>query len=210
VPDDAVRFAREQALLLDAWLEADGARADADEVAVDDRFAAARLALREAADVAPCDAPPGFGTTLRPYQRVGLGWLHALQRLGLGGVLADDMGLGKTVQVLALLEARRQAGAGPSLVVVPRSLVHNWVAEAERLAPAMRVHVHHGTGAPRAPWRCTRPTSCSPRTARCAATPPSSGSIEFDHAVLDEAQAIKNAATSTAARRASCARGTAS
>ena len=64
----------------------------------------------------------------------GLGWLRFLRENGLGGVLADDMGLGKTVQALAHLEFRRQAGAGPSLVVMPRSLLHNWKVEAERLA----------------------------------------------------------------------------
>jgi non-specific serine/threonine protein kinase len=41
--------------------------------------------------------------TLRPYQQVGLGWLHLLVKLGLGACLADDMGLGKTIQVLSLL-----------------------------------------------------------------------------------------------------------
>jgi SNF2 family DNA or RNA helicase len=129
---------------------------------------------------------------------VGLGWLQGLQRLGLGGVLADDMGLGKTVQVLALLEARRQAGAGPSLVVVPRSLVHNWVEEATRLAPAMRVHVHHGTrrAARTVALREADLVLTTYGTLRRDAS--DFREIEFDHAVLDEAQAIKNAATSTA------------
>ena len=41
------------------------------------------------------------------------------------------MGLGKTVQVLAMLDQRRLLGScGPSLVVVPRSLVFNWQQEA--------------------------------------------------------------------------------
>ena len=44
-----------------------------------------------------------LGTTLRPYQQVGVDWLWFLYRLGLGACLADDMGLGKTIQVLALL-----------------------------------------------------------------------------------------------------------
>ena len=60
---------------------------------------------------------------LRGYQRQGLGWLDFLREFGLGGVLADDMGLGKTVQVLALLDARREPRSGasrPSIVVVPR------------------------------------------------------------------------------------------
>ena len=47
---------------------------------------------------------------LRPYQQVGVRWLHLLSSLGLGACLADDMGLGKTIQVLALfLVIRRHA-----------------------------------------------------------------------------------------------------
>ena len=60
----------------------------------------------------------------------------------LGGCLADDMGLGKTIQVLAMLEAgsaRRPRDDGtphvPSLVVVPKSLVFNWIDEAQRFTP---------------------------------------------------------------------------
>ena len=53
------------------------------------------------------------------------------------------MGLGKTVQLLALLR-RDDAGAGPTLLVCPMSLVGNWQREAARFAPALRVHVHHG------------------------------------------------------------------
>ena len=52
------------------------------------------------------------------------------------------MGLGKTVQLLALLA--HDAGAGPSLLVCPMSLVGNWQREAARFAPQLRVHVHHG------------------------------------------------------------------
>src|SRR5213592_3934174 len=82
----------------------------------------------------------------RSYQRDGLGWLHFLRRLGFGGCLADDMGLGKTVQVLALLAARRAEGKGPSLVVMPRSLVFNWKDEARRFAPGLRVLDHSRAG----------------------------------------------------------------
>ena len=50
----------------------------------------------------PADPPSGFQGSLRPYQCIGLGWVHFLERFGFGGCLADDMGLGKTVQALAL------------------------------------------------------------------------------------------------------------
>ena len=59
------------------------------------------------------------------------------------------MGLGKTVQVLALLDSRRgtpDKPTRPSIVVVPRSLVFNWMREAERFAPKLRVLDYSGTG----------------------------------------------------------------
>ena len=109
------------------------------------------------------EAPEGFVGTLRAYQLKGLSWLAFLDRLGLGSCLADDMGLGKTVQLLALLAyertlARKAAGAqgvsdaqnqaypDPTLLVVPMSVVSNWLHEARRFTPDLRVMVHHGMG----------------------------------------------------------------
>ena len=85
--------------------------------------------------------PDGLTATLRHYQRQGLDFLAHTGALGLGAVLADDMGLGKTVQALAwLLHLRRtEPDNGPALVVCPASVVHNWVREAERFAPELRV-----------------------------------------------------------------------
>src|SRR5512139_3215808 len=85
--------------------------------------------------------PPGFGLTLRPYQLSGLAWLQYLREQQLGGILADDMGLGKTAQALALLLVEKHAGRldRPALVVLPTSLLFNWQAEAQRVAPALRL-----------------------------------------------------------------------
>lgn len=83
--------------------------------------------------------PPGLDADLRDYQRQGFVWLARLSRLGLGACLADDMGLGKTVQTLALL--LNDAAKGPSLVVAPTSVCHNWILEANRFAPELRVHM---------------------------------------------------------------------
>ncbi|MEX2119872.1 MAG: DEAD/DEAH box helicase [Pirellulales bacterium] len=90
--------------------------------------------------------------TLRPYQAEGVRWLWFMTRLGLGACLADDMGLGKTIQVIDLLLARKrtpglpgngnQAG-GPSLLVVPASLLGNWRQELARFAPSLRVFFAH-------------------------------------------------------------------
>jgi len=94
-------------------------------------------------EVAP---PESLHGVLRPYQLNGLSWLEFLDLHGLGACLADDMGLGKTVQLLALLLHERRGGArpGPTLIIVPMSVVGNWQREVERFAPSLKVMVHHG------------------------------------------------------------------
>jgi superfamily II DNA or RNA helicase len=92
-------------------------------------------------DPQPVDEPSGLNASLRDYQKVGLGWLQAIARLGTGGVLADDMGLGKTIQVLAL----HAEASGPTLVVCPTSLITNWEREAAEFVPATKVLRYHGS-----------------------------------------------------------------
>lgn len=84
--------------------------------------------------------------TLRPYQWLGVCWLHHLKQQGFNGLLADDMGLGKTLQTIALLAFEKQRGLlqQPCLVVVPLSLLHNWRTELQRFAPQLRCLVIHG------------------------------------------------------------------
>ncbi|WSG08438.1 SNF2-related protein [Micromonospora sp. NBC_01739] len=147
--------------------------------------------------LAPLTEPPSFAGTLRPYQRRGLSWLTFLQSLGLGGVLADDMGLGKTVQLLALFAADPPQ-AGPTLLVCPMSLVGNWQREAARFTPQLRVHVHHGAQRARgaefgdAVRAADLVLTTYPTAARDAAD---LAGIDWHRVVLDEAQAVKNAAT---------------
>ncbi|MGB2987481.1 MAG: DEAD/DEAH box helicase, partial [Phycisphaerae bacterium] len=90
--------------------------------------------------------PSGFQGTLRPYQLRGMEWLSFLTRLGLGACLADDMGLGKTIQLIALWLQERESNRspGPTLLVVPMSLVGNWQREIARFAQSLSVMIHHG------------------------------------------------------------------
>jgi hypothetical protein len=94
----------------------------------------------------PLEPPSGLKATLRPYQQRGLAWLAGMSDSGLGGCLADDMGLGKTIQVIALHLHRRDAKAGPSLVVCPASLLGTWEREIRRFAPDIPVRRYHGGG----------------------------------------------------------------
>ena len=96
----------------------------------------------------PCVQPPqGLQTVLRDYQIQALSWMHSLQTNGFSGILADDMGLGKTVQALAYLlkEKECNTAVGASLIVAPTSLMGNWLAEAQRFTPDLKVLVYHGS-----------------------------------------------------------------
>jgi SNF2 family DNA or RNA helicase len=98
-------------------------------------------ALLEIDALAEHDPPAALAASLRPYQRDGFNWLGSLWELELGGILADDMGLGKTLQALALICHARAGdeGVSPFLIIAPTSVVSNWVAEASRFAPGLKV-----------------------------------------------------------------------
>ncbi len=148
--------------------------------------------------VPAAEPPERFHGSLRPYQLRGLSWLSFLESAGLGGILADDMGLGKTVQLLALLAGD---APGPTLLVCPMSLVGNWQREAAKFAPALRVHVHHGAERARgAEFRAAVAASDLVITTYSIAARDATAlkSLSWHRLVLDEAQAVKNAATKQA------------
>jgi superfamily II DNA or RNA helicase len=189
-----LRFRTSQTALLDALL-AD--RADDATVAVDQTFDTLRRQLETFSQVSAEDPPSTFTGTLRPYQREGLGWFTFLRRFKFGGCLADDMGLGKTVMVLALLDSRR-AEHRPSLIIVPRSLVSNWMSEGARFAPHLRLldYSHTARAASLAAMEDYDAVLCTYGTLRRDVE--ALKQVEFDYLILDEAQAIKNAATASA------------
>lgn len=97
------------------------------------------------------EVPKSLANVLRDYQKAGFQWLKALSESGLGGILADDMGLGKTLQVLALILFEKEKNKAPALVIAPTSLVYNWVLEAEKFAPELKVVAISGTQVQRKP-----------------------------------------------------------
>lgn len=124
--------------------------------------------------------PSGFRGELRGYQAAGVVWLTRLRDAGLGGVLADDMGLGKTIQALCVLHGR-------TLVVCPRSVIHNWTKEIERFRPDLGVSLYHGPNRALDDADVTLTTYATLRNDADAL-----GEVEWSCVVLDEAQAIKN------------------
>lgn len=117
-------------------------------------------------------APSALNAELRPYQQRGYSWLIYLYENHFGGCLADDMGLGKTLQTIALLQylytsqnemtVKHTDACGqfflfdedktevvtqklpPSLIVVPTSLMHNWLNELKRFAPKLKIYAYSG------------------------------------------------------------------
>jgi len=86
-----------------------------------------------------------FTGELRPYQQKGLNWLYFLHSLQFGACLADDMGLGKTIQLLAFLntlKANKQTPAA-SLLIIPASLIANWVNEISNFSPGIKYYIAH-------------------------------------------------------------------
>ncbi|HEX5443015.1 MAG TPA: DEAD/DEAH box helicase [Pirellulales bacterium] len=196
---EKLRFQHSQALLLDAWLAAQP------EASFDDAFGRVRERLSSFEGVRSRAEPAGFIGELRPYQREGLGWLAFLDEMGFGGCLADDMGLGKTIQVLAMLVERRRAGAGrgkkkcpPALVVVPRSLVQNWMQESARFTPELKVLDYTGLGRDERREQFDQFDLVVTTYGTVRRDAGHLKDIDFDYAILDEAQAIKNSSSQAA------------
>ena len=139
------------------------------------------------------ELPKGFKGKLRSYQHAGFNWLKFLDEYAFGGCLADDMGLGKTVQTLALLQSEKEKNPGTaSLLIMPTSLVYNWIMEAGKFTPSLRILNQTGQGRNKniALFANYDLIITSYGTAR--------KDIElikdfyFNYAILDESQAIKN------------------
>jgi SNF2 family DNA or RNA helicase len=162
------------------------------------------------------ECPPlgDLENVLRPYQKTGVAWMNFLRANNFGGILADEMGLGKTLQTLALIGkcSRRREEADPPvrapfLVVCPTSLVFNWVAEARRFTPHLKVLALNGPDRhqlfrtwkdelPRVPNPA--PTLVITSYALIRRDADLYRDIEFDTVILDEAQHIKNRQTQNA------------
>ncbi|MBR7948354.1 hypothetical protein KBK19_00220 [Microvirga sp. STR05] len=144
--------------------------------------------------------PVGFRGELRPYQKAGYNWLHFVKDYHFGGCLADDMGLGKTIQTLALLLQRKEsgeAGGAASLLAMPTSLVYNWLSEAQKFTPDLRILTYTGTYRDKnvAQFADYDVVLTSYGIVRLDAE--LLKTYKFDYVILDESQAIKNPGSTT-------------
>jgi SNF2 family DNA or RNA helicase len=118
--------------------------------------------------------PKAVQAELREYQQEGYTWMYRLYQNRFGGCLADDMGLGKTLQTLTLLKRivnenavdnkthdsfkkdlqidlftsatsqQNSKQTKTSLIVVPTSLIHNWINEIDKFVPELTVLAYSG------------------------------------------------------------------
>jgi len=151
--------------------------------------------------------PPSaeFRAQLRPYQQAGLDWLQFLREYGLGGILADDMGLGKTVQALAHLDLEKAAGRAdrPTLVVAPTSVLPNWIEEAARFAPRLRVLSLRGAQRGARFAAAGNADLLLTTYALLARDREALGALKYHYVVFDESQFLKNSRTQAHAVAAS-------
>ncbi|HWQ92610.1 MAG TPA: SNF2-related protein, partial [Clostridia bacterium] len=148
------------------------------------------------------ECPPlgDLESVLRPYQKHGVAWLRFLRENKFGGILADEMGLGKTLQALAFLRFVRQSepACGPMLIVCPTSLVFNWVAEAKKFTPSLKVLALHGGDRHALFQEISHHDLVVTSYALIRRDAERHRQFEFDTVILDEAQHIKNRQTQNA------------
>ncbi|MET3114684.1 superfamily II DNA or RNA helicase [Pedobacter sp. CG_S7] len=106
--------------------------------------------LNDFENIGDVNMPVDFIGDLRSYQKAGYNWFSFLREYNFGGCLADDMGLGKTIQTLALLqklkeENEQNATPGTSLIIMPTSLIYNWLSEAQKFTPKLKIIAHTGS-----------------------------------------------------------------
>ena len=84
------------------------------------------------------------GRLFAPYQREGVLWMLTMENQTSGpkgGFLCDEMGLGKTVQLVATMLGNPKPR---TLIIVPKSIITQWVEEINRFAPHLTINIFDG------------------------------------------------------------------
>ncbi len=148
--------------------------------------------IEVAQDLVP-EVPSTLQAELRDYQTEGFVWMARLAHIGVGSCLADDMGLGKTLQALAVILGR--AEEGPTLVIAPTSVCMNWETEAARFAPTLTLHTLTGMDREAVVQSLGKRDILVTSYTLLQQEVGLLETVRWQTIVLDEAQAIKNAAT---------------
>ncbi len=137
--------------------------------------------------------PENIQAELRPYQESGFRWMNFLNETKWGGILADDMGLGKTLQTLTILQYYKNLHQQVKFIVVcPTTLMYNWENEVVKFTPDISYHLYHGSTRRFQSEEFKNADLIITTYGTLRSDIKSLIEINFDYAVLDESQAIKN------------------
>ncbi|KAI5965526.1 rhp26 [Candida margitis] len=92
--------------------------------------------------------PGDIYPSLFDYQKTCVQWLWELYSQKTGGIIGDEMGLGKTIQIISFLAGLHYSGLlqKPVLIVVPATVLNQWVNEFHRWWPPLRCVILHSIG----------------------------------------------------------------
>ena len=135
------------------------------------------------------------GRLIGPYQSEGVAWMLNREINGgntAGGFLCDEMGLGKTAQTAAMMLGNPKP---KTLIIVPKSIVTQWVSELARFAPNLSVYAYDGPARELAPIRDSQ-VVIAPYSVTTNRNTPNAGTplhrFAWDRIILDEGHEIRN------------------
>jgi SWI/SNF-related matrix-associated actin-dependent regulator of chromatin subfamily A3 len=116
-----------------------------------------------------------------------------------GGLLAQDVGMGKTIEMLALIAT--QKADGPTLVIVPTTMLSVWQSEAAERTPSLKVLKFHGARRTKN-MDDLRAADIVLTTYRIVVSEtqqhvPTIGAVRWGRIILDESHELKHVQTAT-------------
>jgi SNF2 family DNA or RNA helicase len=131
------------------------------------------------------------GEALDEYQLDGVRWLLSRSEIGISSILADGMGIGKTSQALVTIQALTAAKGQHCLVLLPAALIPNWIKEAKRFTPSLKIKTADDrTPILRRDYDCLLASIDSSELVSGLLK-----AVDWALLVVDEAQFIKNSST---------------
>lgn len=117
-----------------------------------------------------------------------------------GGILSQDVGMGKTIEMLSLIATN--PCDGPTLIVVPTTMLTIWLHEAEKNCPSLKTVRFHGARRRQICIEYLKTADIVVTTYRICVNEtqrhiPTIGSIRWGRIILDESHELKNPTSAT-------------